>query len=45
MIYPKKCPICGSTRISVYGYKFHCKNCGFIHDYQFPLKEKQELTL
>jgi len=45
MITLKKCPICGSEKISVYGFKFHCKKCGYIHDYQFNFPEEEVRAL
>jgi len=44
MIYPKKCVVCGSTRISVYGFKFHCKKCGYLNEFNFPKEEVRALT-
>jgi hypothetical protein len=35
---PKKCPRCNSTKITICGFKFSCKKCGFINDYEFHLK-------
>ena len=28
---PKKCVVCGSTRIEVSGNTFVCKKCGFVN--------------
>jgi len=39
----KKCPVCGSKKIYVYGFKFYCKKCGYIHDYQF-LRSRRVIT-
>lgn len=36
---PKKCPRCNSSRVTIHGFKFHCKKCGFVNVYEFHLKD------
>ena len=33
--YPKKCPVCGSSRISVSKVGFKCRKCSFTNDKGF----------
>lgn len=42
---PKKCPHCQSTRVTVYSKKFHCKNCGYINDEDFHLRDIKNSSL
>ena len=49
MIKPKKCPACGSTRVSwnydmrAKGtYRFKCLNCGYTWDGSVLREERQE---